>query len=174
MMNRFLIPSIAFILFYLEPIVSLFSPVELGGGSYIFVPRLLIVFLIFIASYYSRQRAIFYGFLFGLLYDMYHIDIIGLYTFMYPLICYISSIIIRQIERQTLSVMLLSLGMIILLELLSYLFASIIALTSIGFGEFFTARLVPTIIVNSLFIGMFGWVFKVVTVRRFTQKRVSF
>lgn len=173
-MIRFIIPLIAALLFLLEPIFGLLSPVESNGNLYILVPRFLIVYLIFIAIYYNSKRAILYGFVLGLLYDMYHIDIIGLYTFMYPLICYVSVVVIRQIERHTVTVMVLSLVMIVLLELLSYFFASVIALTSIDFGEFFTSRLVPTMIANSLFIVMFGWTFKQITEKRFFQKQAGF
>ncbi|EGQ22617.1 rod shape-determining protein MreD [Sporosarcina newyorkensis 2681] len=173
-MTRFVIPLIAVVLFFLEPIFSLFSPIEQNGELFVFVPRFLIVYLIFIAAYYSRQRAILYGLILGLLYDMYHIDIIGLYTFMYPLICYLSTLVIRQIQRHTLTVMVLSLVMIVLLEILSYFFASVIALTSIDFNEFLTSRLVPTVIANSLFIVMFGWTFKQITLKRFSQKQAGF
>lgn len=173
-MIRFVIPLIAVILFFMEPIFSLFSPIELQGNFYVFVPRFLIVYLIFIATYYSRQRAFVYALVLGILYDMYHIDIIGLYTFMYPLICYVSAMIISQVERRTSTVMVLSLVMIVMLELLSYLFASIIALTSIEFNEFLTRRLIPTVIANSLFIGMFSYMFKQLIVKRFSQKQAGF
>lgn len=173
-MIRFIIPVIAGLLFFLEPIFSLFSPIEIGEDLYILVPRFVIVYLIFIATYYNSKRAIIYGFILGLLYDMYHIDIIGLYTFMYPLICYVAALVIRQIERHAVTVMVLSLVMIVLLELLSYFFASVIALTFIDFGEFFTHRLVPTMIANSLFIVMFGYLFKQITEKRFFQKQAGF
>ncbi|PIC98801.1 MULTISPECIES: rod shape-determining protein MreD [unclassified Sporosarcina] len=173
-MIRFIIPLIAVLLFFLEPIFSLFSPIDINDNLYITVPRFLIVYLIFIATYYNSKRAIIYGFVLGLLYDMYHIDIIGLYTFMYPLICYVAALVIRQIERHIVTVMVLSVVMIVLLELLSYFFASVIALTSIDFGEFFTNRLVPTMIANALFIVMFGYMFKQITEKRFFQKQAGF
>ena len=103
---------------------------------YTLVPRFVIVYLIFIAVYYSRQRAIIYGIVFGLLYDMFYIDIIGLYAFLYPLICFIAALIIRYMHRHIVTVMILSLFLIALLEVLSYIFASLISLTSIGLDEF--------------------------------------
>lgn len=173
-MIRFIIPLIAVVLFFMEPFFSLFSPIERDGELYIFVPRFLIVYLIFIASYYSKQRAILYGFILGLLYDLYHIDIIGLYAFMYPLICYVATLVIRQIHRHTVIVMVLSLLLIVLLEVLSFFFASIISLTSISFHEFLVSRLVPTVIANSIFIVMFGWLFKQLITTRFLQKQAGF
>ena len=88
----------------------------------------------------------------GLLYDMFYIDIIGLYAFLYPLICFIAAMIIRQVHRHIVTVMILSLFLVALLEVLSYVFASLISLTTIGSDEFISGRLIPTMIANSLFV----------------------
>ena len=165
-MIRSIIPLIAVFLFFLEPVFSLFSPIQLGGTLYTLVPRFIIVYLIFIAVYYSKQSAILYGIVLGLLYDIFYIDIIGLYAFLYPLICFIAAMIARQVHRHIVTVMILSLFLVALLEVLSYVFASIIALTSIGSDEFITGRLIPTMIANSLFVVMFGWIFKTLIYKR--------
>lgn len=60
-MVRFLIPSVAVLLFLLEPEFAMLSPIEVGGHIYYLVPRFLILYLIFISIYYSRQRAVMYG-----------------------------------------------------------------------------------------------------------------
>ena len=65
----------------------MFSPIEVKGQIFYLVPRFLILYLIFISIYYSRQRAVMYG-LFGVLYDVFYIDIIGLYSVLFPLICF--------------------------------------------------------------------------------------
>ncbi|MDW0109634.1 rod shape-determining protein MreD [Sporosarcina aquimarina] len=172
-MIRIIIPLIAVVLFFLEPVFSLFSPIELGDVRYTLVPRFVIVYLVFIASFYDLRKAVIYGLLFGLLYDMYHIDIIGIYTFLYPLICFLASVIIRQVHRSTLTVMLLSVVMVVLLEMMSFFFASMISLTSIGFDVFLTARLVPTVIANSVFIILFGWIFRNLLYKRVREKQVG-
>jgi rod shape-determining protein MreD len=170
-MIRSVIPLIAVLLFFLEPVFSLFSPIDIGGNGYTLVPRFVIVYLIFIAVYYSRQRAIIYGIVLGLLYDMFHIDIIGLYAFLFPLICFIATLIIRQVHRHIVTVMFLALFLIIVLEVLSYFFASLVSLTSIGLDEFITDRLIPTIIANSIFVGMFGWFFKTLIYKRVVERQ---
>ena len=58
--------------------------------------------------------------------------------------------IIRQVHRHIVTVMILSLFLVALLEVLSYIFASLISLTSIGLDEFISGRLVPTMIANSI------------------------
>ena len=172
-MNRFIIPLIAVALFFMEPVFSLFSPIELGDVRYTLVPRFVIIYLVFISSYFSLRTSIIYGICFGLLYDMYHIDIIGVYTFLYPLICFLASVIIRQVNRSTGTVMLLSLFMVVLLEMMSYLFASLIGMTSIGFELFLTARLIPTVIANSVFVLLFGWLFKNLHYKRVVEKQIG-
>jgi rod shape-determining protein MreD len=151
-------------------VFSLFSPVSIADVSYTLVPRFVIVYLIFVTVYYGRKEAMIYGIILGLLYDMYHIDIIGVYTFLYPVICYLSAMIIRQIHRHIITVMLLSLLMVALLELLSFFFASLIALTTIGFEEFIVIRLMPTMVANSMFVAMFGYLFKRLIDERGMQK----
>lgn len=159
-MRRSIIPLIAFVLFFMEPVFSLFSPIEFNNQLFTLVPRFVIVCLIFIAVYDSRKHAIIYGIIFGLLYDVFYIDIIGLYAFLYPLISVIAASVIRYIHRHIVTVIILSLLLIAFLELLSYGFASLISITSIEFNEFVKSRLVPTMIANSLFVIMFGWFFK--------------
>lgn len=172
-MSRFIIPLLAVCLFFLEPVFSLFSPIDIGGMEYTLVPRFVIVYLIFLAVYYNQKRAILLGLILGLLYDMYHIDIIGVYTFLYPLVCYLGALLIRQVHRHIVTVMFLSVILIVLLELLSYFFASLIALTSIHLDEFIVRRLVPTMIANAIFIGMFGWLFKKVMTGRGMQNQAG-
>lgn len=159
-MRRSIIPLIAVLLFFLEPVFSLFSPITINGHLFTLVPRFVIVSLIFIAIYDSQKHAIIYGIILGLLYDMFYIDIIGLYAFLYPLICVIAVWVIRYIHHHIVTVSVLTVLLLGLLEFLSYGFAILISVTSIGFDEFLKSRLFPTMIANLLFIIMFGWFFK--------------
>lgn len=159
-MIRSIIPLIVIVLFFMEPVFSLFSPITFGDQLFTLVPRFVVACLIFIAVYDSRKHAIIYGIIFGLLYDMFYIDIIGLYAFLYPLICFIAAGIVHYIRRHIVTVTVITILLIALLELLSYGFASLISITSIGFDEFMNGRLIPTVIANALFVTMFGWFFK--------------
>lgn len=159
-MIRSIIPLIVIVLFFMEPVFSLFSPVAFGDQLFTLVPRFVIACLIFIAVYDSKKHAIIYGIVFGLLYDMFYIDIIGLYAFLYPLICFIAAGIVHYIHRHVATVMVITILLIAFLEFLSYGFASLISITSINFDDFVKGRLIPTVIANSLFVTMFGWFFK--------------
>ena len=98
-MIRFLVIIISVLLFYMEPIFGLFSPIELNGDFYVFSSSFFIIYLIFVAIYYDRKRAMLYGLFFGLLYDVFFIDIIGLYSFIYPLMCLVASFMVKYIHQ---------------------------------------------------------------------------
>jgi len=169
-MIRFVVPLIAIILFYLEPVFGLFSPLELNGEYRYLIPRFLIMYLIFISIYYSRNRAMVYGLVFGVLYDVFFIDIIGLYSFLYPLICLIASFIVKYIHQHLLVTTTLSLVLVALLEFALYHFFSLIGLTDISLSVFVFERLLPTMIANSIFLIMLGWAFKYVISARLIQR----
>jgi len=169
-MNRLIIPAIAVVLFYLEPVFGLFSPLDIGGEYRFLIPRFLIMYLIFISIYYSRNRAMLYALLFGLLYDVFFIDIIGLYSFLYPLICLTASFIVKYIHQHLLVTTVMSLVLVAGLEIVLYQFFTMIGLRDMTFDAFIRERLIPTMIANSIFLAVLGWAFKYVINARFLQR----
>jgi rod shape-determining protein MreD len=169
-MIRLVIPILAVILFFLEPVFGLFSPIDLNGEYHYLIPRFLIMYLIFISIYYSRNRAMVYGLVFGLLYDVVYIDIIGLYSFLYPLICLIASFIVKYIHRNLLVTTVISLVLVAGLEFALYQFFTLIGLRDISLQVFVRERLIPTMIANSIFLVVLGWAFKYVINARLLQR----
>lgn len=169
-MIRFLIPLICLVLFFMEPVFGLFSPIAIGGQLHYIVPRFLIMFLIFLTLYYDLKHAVFYGMFFGLLYDVFYIDIIGLYSFLYPAICLVAAAVFKRIPRSLLTATLLTLVLLALFEFLLYQFFLLISLTSMPLGLFATTRLWPTMIANSIFLVLLGWVFKSVMVTQLSER----
>lgn len=170
MVVRFLIPFIAILLFLLEPEFALFSPIQINEHTVFLVPRFLILYLIFVSIYYSRQRAVIYGVIFGLLYDVFYIDIIGLYSVLYPLICLLAGSTVKFIHQHLSITTLLSLILVAVLEIVLYYFFSFINFTTMTFTDFTMSRLIPTIIANLLFLVMLGWVFKYLINARVLQR----
>lgn len=170
MVVRFLIPLTAILLFLLEPEFALFSPIELNGQIVYLVPRFLILYLIFVSIYYSRKRAVVYGVIFGLLYDVFYIDIIGLYTVLYPLIGLIAGSTVKFIHQHLIITTFLSVILVALMEIVLYYFFLFINFTSISLTDFMMIRLIPTMIANLLFLVMLGWVFKYLINARVLQR----
>ena len=169
-MIRFLVVVISVLLFYMEPIFGLFSPIEINDNFYTLVPRFLIMYLIFVSIYYDRKRAMIYGLFFGLLYDVFFIDIIGLYSFIYPLMCLVANYIVKYIHQHIIVATILSLFLVALVELLLFSFYTFIGLKTMSFSYFYEHNLIPTMVANLVFISMFGWVFKYILLNRFNQK----
>ncbi|WP_342462802.1 rod shape-determining protein MreD [Ureibacillus sp. FSL K6-8385] len=168
---RFMIPAVAIILFLLEPEFALFSPIEWNGELFYFVPRFLILYLIFLSIYYNPKRAATYGLIFGLLYDVFYIDIIGLYTVLYPLMCFLANWTNKYIHQHLTFTTILSVLLVALMELVLYIFFHhIIHFTNLAFTEFFVKRLIPSIFANLIYLMMLGWAFKYLIDARVLQK----
>ncbi|ANU25636.1 rod shape-determining protein MreD [Planococcus versutus] len=169
-MIRFLIPLICLVLFFMEPVFGLFSPLVINGELNYIVPRFLIMFLIFVTLYYDVKHAVFYGLFFGLLYDVFYIDIIGLYSFLYPAICLVAASVFKRIPQNLVTATLLTLVLLALFEFLLYQFFLLISLTGMPLDLFVTMRLWPTMVANSIFLVMLGWVFKSVMVTQLSER----
>ncbi|KQL34121.1 MULTISPECIES: rod shape-determining protein MreD [Bacillaceae] len=169
-MIRFLVIIISVLLFYMEPIFGLFSPIEINGDFFVLVPRFLIMYLIFVSIYYDRKRAMLFGLFFGLLYDVFFIDIIGLYSFIYPLMCLVASLVVKYVHQHLLVATVLTLILVAVVELLLFFFYTFIGIKSMTFVDFYKFNLLPTMIANFVFLAMFGWGFKYILLNRFNQK----
>ena len=160
MVVRLLLPSVAVLLFLIEPVFAMFSPINMFDRVIYLVPHLLFMYLLFLAVYYDRKKSIIYGIIFGLLYDVFYIDIIGLYAVLYPLLCLFISKIVKHIQQSLPVVTVLTVFFVASLEFLVYEFFLLISATSIGMGDFLLLRLVPTIFANLFFLISLGWIFK--------------
>lgn len=160
MFTRILIPVVALLLFLLESEFAMFSPIIWNEQTYFLIPRFLILYLIFIAIYYNRKKAMIYGLIFGLCFDVFYINIMGLYTFLYPAVCFVAGWCVKRIHPHLMFSTVLAILLMSLLEFMIYEFFFIIQFTTMALKPFLLYRLVPTIVANLLFLVMLGWAFK--------------
>lgn len=166
MIYRLLIPLFAVVLFFLQSTFSLFSPIYVKGEYFVLVPHFFVIYLVFLGAYDTKKRAIIYGFIFGLLFDMYHMDMIGVYTVIYPLVAYLSALVVRHVHRNFAIVSLLAIALVMTTETLSYLFAKLVGFTEISLTTFLWNRLFSTTVASIIFLLLFGWLFRYVIVKR--------
>lgn len=169
-MVKYVLPIVAVILFLLEPEFAMFSPLNVGDTSFILVPRFLILYLIFLAIYYSRKKAVIYGIVFGVVYDIVYIDILGLYSVLFPLMCFIASWCVKYVHQHLFITTILSVLLVAFMELFVYEFYVIIGMTPMAFMTFITHRLIPTILANLLYLFMLGWIFKMLIKARLIEQ----
>lgn len=74
-------------------------------GQWFFLPRFVLVLLIFISLYLGRRRAFILGLLFGLLFDIQYCDVIGVYAFTMALVPYLSALAYQYFQLNVLLIM---------------------------------------------------------------------
>ncbi len=146
-------PALLFmILLIFESLFVQYLPGDLFGGQRILAPRFLMVAILFFTVYGSMKQGILYGFLFGLLFDIVFTEILGIYLFLFPLIAYFISRLMKVLQVNIFSVSFVSLIGVALLEILVYEMNKLIGITSIDFSGFLYLRFFPTLLLNMVFI----------------------
>ncbi|MBY0123953.1 rod shape-determining protein MreD [Bacillus sp. S/N-304-OC-R1] len=151
-MRKFLLPLLFMLLFIAESIFVEFVPEKIMGEPYIIAPRFLIVALIFLTIYGPRKYGLLYSFIAGLLFDIVYTEIVGIYLFLFPVVCYIISKLMKILQSNIVIVSLVALFGVLLLELGVYEMYFLIHLTNMHFSTFLSLRLLPTLIFNFIFI----------------------
>jgi rod shape-determining protein MreD len=146
------LPIIISLCFLFESVFVEMLPAELFKSSSIFVPHFLMVAIIFVTVYISQKHGIMYGFIFGILFDIVYTEIIGIYLFMFPLVAYITSWIMRILQTNIILVSFVAILGVGFLELGVYEMNFLIGRTDMIFASFMDIRLVPTLILNLIFI----------------------
>ena len=151
-MRKAFLPIIISLCFLFESVFVEMLPAEIFKSSSIFVPHFLMVAIIFVTVYISKKHGIMYGFIFGILFDIVYTEIIGIYLFMFPLVAYITSWIMRILQTNIILVSFVAILGVGFLELGVYEMNFLIGRTDMVFASFMDIRLVPTLILNLIFI----------------------
>jgi rod shape-determining protein MreD len=146
------LPIIISLCFIFESIFVEVLPAELFKSSRILVPHFLIVSIIFVTIYINPKQGIVYGFIFGILFDIVYTEIIGIYLFMFPLVAYITSWIMKILQTNIILVAFVAILGVVFLELGVYEMNFIIGRTDMIFASFINIRLLPTLTLNFIFI----------------------
>jgi rod shape-determining protein MreD len=149
---RFLPFAVFFLLFIIESLFVELFPVRFLTGGHILVPRFLLAGILLLTIYGSKKQGIWYGMLFGLMFDIVYTEVIGIYLFMFPLTAYIISKLMKILQANIVIATFVVLFGIALLELVVYEMNFLIHITTMEFPQFINLRLVPTLIVNFVFL----------------------
>jgi rod shape-determining protein MreD len=158
--KKLLLPLLFLFFFLLESLFVQFLPARIFGHEYILVPHFLFGALLFLTIYVGKKQGILYALIFGLIFDIVYIEIIGIYLFLYPVICYFAAKVMRIINMNFIIAILMTLIGIGLLELGVYEMDTIIHVTDLNFMSFVNMRLYPTLILNALYIIIVGYPLK--------------
>ncbi|XJZ26367.1 rod shape-determining protein MreD [Bacillota bacterium Lsc_1132] len=151
-MKKFLLPLFFLFLFIFESLFVQLLPGEAFRNGRIFAPHFLIVAILFFTIYGSEKHGILYGFIFGLLFDIVYTEILGIYLFLFPLVAYLVTKMMKVLQTNIIIASLMVLTGVALVELGSYEMNTLIHITKINFMTFVNIRFIPTLILNAAFI----------------------
>lgn len=159
-MRKLFLPALAVVFFVSESLFVELWPKHLWYEQYVFVPRFLLIFLLFVTIYGTRTHGMVYGAIFGLLYDVVYTEILGVYMFAFPLIAYIAAKVMKWFHTHLIVTCFLSMVFISVLEFYVYGIQLLIGKTMMPFEQFYSYRLLPTLLVNALFLLVFSYPLK--------------
>lgn len=151
-MRKVLLPLLFIFLFIVESLFAQYAPSKVWGNDYILVPHFLFTGILFLAIYAGRRYGIIYSAIFGLLFDIVWIEVIGIYFFLFPFITYLISKLMHVLQTNTIVAFFVSLLGISLLEVGVYEMDFLIHITNMEFLSFIQMRFYPTILLNALFL----------------------
>ncbi|WP_223591163.1 rod shape-determining protein MreD [Neobacillus bataviensis] len=163
-MKKFLLPLLFLFLFLAESLFVQFFPGNSFGGKVI-VPHFLFAAIVFLTIFTGKKQGIIYAAVFGMIFDIVYVEIIGIYFFLFPFICYIVTKIMHIMQANIIIAFLVSLFAIALLEIGVYEMNFLIHVTDLDFMGFLNLRFYPTLILNAIFVLIFGYPLK----RRFEK-----
>lgn len=150
-MNRYLLPTIIFLLFIIEGTVFQVFANSFLSTEVIIVPRFSFILVMMSSIFLGRSMGTVFGMGLGLLYDIIYTHILGVYIFSMALVAYILSFSYRVFQRNLLLLLFTIIVSVICLEYLIYGINTIIGITELSHERFLTERLYPGVILNSAF-----------------------
>ena len=159
-MSRFLLPFLLIFLFITESVFVELLPGELFGVNYMLIPHFLLVAILFLTVYGPKKYWVYYAFIFGLLFDIVYTEIIGIYLFLFPVISYLVTKIMKVLQTNIVIVSLASLVGVVIVEFGSYEINYLIHITDMDISSYLSERLMPTLILNLIFIILAAYPFK--------------
>ncbi|EUJ29414.1 cell shape-determining protein MreD [Listeria cornellensis FSL F6-0969] len=152
-------PLIAIAVFILEGVSSMLFSQSFFGEQRFFIPHFLIVMLVLMATFYSRNVTLIYAFVLGMVFDIYYTGILGIYFAIFPLVVYLTDKFMKVLQNNIILVGLVVVFNVILTECLVYGFYVLIGGTDMALATFVDRRLWTTILLNLAFF--FGCVFPI-------------
>ncbi|RDW21665.1 rod shape-determining protein MreD [Oceanobacillus chungangensis] len=154
-MKRLYIPLLLFLLLILEGVAIDFLPSTVVMGNQLFTPHWVAGFLVLVAVLYDKDDtyfAVVYALIFGLLLDAVYAGVLGVYMFSYTVSIYIIQNLKKMLHGNFFVVVLLGVVGIIIADIMIYIIYLIIGMTDMFWQDYLFNRLLPTVLLNLLFM----------------------
>lgn len=141
-----LILGLSFLLLVDGQIVTLM--INVLPDNFELVSHLFLLFMIVLARQLSFWQNIIVFALFGLVYDAYYLNLLGVATVLYPFFAIVLNQVFSTLNLKLLNLMLVQLVMVFVFDLVSYLISWRLGLGGLRFDFFVVQILTPSIIFN--------------------------
>ncbi|WP_168733779.1 rod shape-determining protein MreD [Metabacillus sediminilitoris] len=164
-MRRFILPFLVLFIFISESIFVDLVHLPFASENQLYIPRFVLIIVIFITVFMNRTQGMLFGVVFGLLHDIVYIEVIGIYLLVYAFLAYLISKAMKVLHNNVFMTLFLTILAITLLEYYVYGINYLIGTTKMPLYHFTTLRLLPTLALNSIFAILF-----IYPVKRFLEK----
>lgn len=140
-------------LFSLDNLTAIFFSNQPLFGSYLVVPYLLLIGICLQVFYDEKNYAPWIAFAFGLVYDIYGTNLLGMYATMFPIIVIlIKKHVVSITPVNFVSIFYVSIVAILAVETIVYILVIIITTRSMSIFSFIQHRLMSTLIFNTILL----------------------
>ncbi|RIP34140.1 rod shape-determining protein MreD [Staphylococcus gallinarum] len=143
---------IGIVLFYIDTVIGLIIPMQIGQKDIIFVPHLTLMYLLILCVYRSFNVAMILGAVLGLITDIYFGSFYGLYLFGYILLVLLMDFFFRSFYRDKLMQFLATWVSVLVLEIYVAIIYAILGLIHFNLVDFILFRILPTLVLNFLLL----------------------
>lgn len=143
---------IGIVLFYIDTVIGLIIPMQIGQKDIIFVPHLTLMYLLILCVYRSFNVAMILGAVLGLITDIYFGSFYGLYLFGYILLVLLMDFFFRSFYRDKLMLFLATWASVLVLEIYVAIIYAILGLIHFNLVDFILFRILPTLVLNFLLL----------------------
>lgn len=143
---------IGIVLFYIDTVIGLVIPMQIGDKDIVFVPHLTLMYLLLICVYRSFGVAMILAAVFGIVTDLYFGSFYGLYLFGFILFVVIMDFFFKTFYRDNTMLFITVWLSTIFLEIYVAIIYSILGLIAFTFIDFIVFRLIPTLILNFILL----------------------
>lgn len=157
MMNRFLLPSLIFLLFIFEGTVMQVVTPDRFGSEYIMIPRFAFLVVIVSTIFFGRAIGTSYGIFLGIFQDVVYTHVLGVYIFSMGLVAYLLGFSYKIFQKSLIVLMVTAVFGTILLDYLVYSINMMVGITDLGHQQFFQERFLPSLIINTVFMILFAY-----------------
>ncbi|HLU22022.1 rod shape-determining protein MreD [Lederbergia graminis] len=152
MMKKLFLPLLLAFCFYSGSVFVYFLPPGSFGIDKVLTPHFLLVMLILMGIFYFRNRSLIYAAIFGLIFDIYFTEIIGIYFTLFPIAVYLSAKTSKFLQANILTTLVISTICLTLVEIIVYIFNVLIMQINLQPEDYVLVRLWPTLVLNLIFL----------------------